>query len=82
MTYISLDVEILKVEGMLPNVNADDGDVGEEGILVSSSYDLQTLGGRIVALRKERQQPEHSDTMEKDIRAIPNQNPGSQQSWC
>jgi len=34
---------------MLPNVNANDGDVGEERVLVSSGCDLQTLGGGVVA---------------------------------
>jgi len=45
---INLDVEILEVEGMLPDVNADDGDMAEERILVSGSYDLQALGGGTV----------------------------------
>ena len=55
MTYISLDIEILEVEGMLPNVDADDGVVAEERILISGSYDFQTLGGGIVALGEECQ---------------------------
>lgn len=52
ITYINLDVEILEVEGMLPDVDADDGDMAEERILVSGSYDLQALGGGTVTLRK------------------------------
>ena len=36
---------------MFPNVNADDGGVGEERILVSSSYNLQTLGDGTVTLQ-------------------------------
>lgn len=67
---------------MLPNVDADDRNVGEERILVRGSYDLQTLGGGTVALMKEHQQPRHDYTIEKDLQAIPNQNPGSQQWWC
>lgn len=36
---------------MLPNVDTDDRDVGEEGILVGSSDDLDALVGGVVALR-------------------------------
>jgi hypothetical protein len=54
MTYISLDVEVLEVEGMLPDVNADDRDMAEERILVSSGCDLQTLGGGVVPLKEDQ----------------------------
>jgi len=63
MTYISLDVEILEVKSVLPDVDANDGDMGEERILVSRSYNLQTLGGGIVALGEGRQQLKRSDGM-------------------
>ena len=59
MAYINLDVEILEVESMFPNVDTDDRDVTKERILISSSDDFQALGGEIVTLRKERQQPDH-----------------------
>jgi hypothetical protein len=41
MTYISLDVEILEVEGVLPNVNTDNGDEVQERILVGRGGDLK-----------------------------------------
>lgn len=34
---------------MLPDVNADDGGVGQEGVLVGSGDDLETLGLGVVA---------------------------------
>lgn len=34
VTHVSLDVEVLEVEGVLPDINTDDGDVGEERVLV------------------------------------------------
>jgi hypothetical protein len=79
MTHIRLDIEVLEVKGMLPNVNANDGDVGEEGVLVSSGCDLQTLGGGVVALREHRyfERPDGPDMI--DIPATPSQNPGLQQ---
>ena len=35
-THINLNIEVLQVKGVLPNVNAYDGDVGKERILVGS----------------------------------------------
>lgn len=35
---------------MLPDINADDGDVGEERILVGGGNNLKTLGGRVKSL--------------------------------
>ena len=49
--YVSLDVEVLEVEGVLPDVDADDGDVGEEGVLVGRRRDLEALGRGVQALR-------------------------------
>ena len=49
-TYVSLDVEVLKVEGVFPNIDANDGDVRQERVLVGSGRDLDNLGRRVVAL--------------------------------
>ena len=49
-TYVSLDVEVLEVEGVFPNIDADDGDVRQERILVGGGRDLDHLGRRVVAL--------------------------------
>ena len=50
-TYVSLDVEVLEVEGVFPNIDADDGDVRQERILVGGGRDLETLGRGVQALR-------------------------------
>ena len=49
-THVGLDVEVLEVERVLPDVDADDGDVGQERVLVGSRRQLKTLGGRVQAL--------------------------------
>ena len=49
-TYVSLDVEVLEVESVLPDVDADDGDMGQERVLVGRGRQLKTLGGRVQAL--------------------------------
>lgn len=49
-TYINLDVEVLQVECVLPDVHANDGDEGQERVLVSSGGDLKTLGADAPAL--------------------------------
>ena len=51
-THVSLDIEILKVEGMLPDIDANNGNVAQERILVSSGDNLQAFGGRVQALHK------------------------------
>ena len=53
-THVRLDVEVLEVEGVLPDVDADDGDEGEEGVLVGGRRDLETLGRRVQALQSTR----------------------------
>ena len=53
-THVSLDVEVLEVESVLPNVNANDGDVGQERVLVGSRRDLNDLGRGVVALQQSR----------------------------
>lgn len=49
-THVDLDVEVLEVEGVLPDVDADDGDVREERVLVGGGGDLETLRLRVHAL--------------------------------
>ena len=49
-THVSLNVEVLQVKGVLPNVNADDGNVRKERILVGSGDYFQFSGARIIAL--------------------------------
>ena len=53
-TYVGLDVEVLEVEGVLPDVDADDGDVGQERVLVRGRREVQGLGNRVPALRERR----------------------------
>jgi len=45
---IWFDVLVLQVEGMLPNVNSNDGFMGEERILVGCGDNLEFLGGLAV----------------------------------
>ena len=49
-TYVGLDVEVLEVERVLPDVDTDDGDMGEERVLVRRGRDLDDLRRRVVAL--------------------------------
>ena len=49
-THVDLDVEVLEVERVLPDVDADDGDVGQERVLVRRGGDLNDLGGGVPAL--------------------------------
>jgi len=46
---VDLDVEVLEVESMLPDINTDDGDEIEERVLVGSSGDLKALGVHVVS---------------------------------
>ena len=49
-TYVGLDVEVLEVERVLPDVDTNDGDVGEERVLVRRRRDLNDLRGGVPAL--------------------------------
>lgn len=49
-TYVSLDVEVLEIKRMLPDVDADDGDQVEERVLVGRSRNFKTLVGRVHSL--------------------------------
>lgn len=50
ITHINLNVEILEVESMLPDVNPNDRDVRQKRVLVCSRGDLEALGGRVQTL--------------------------------
>ena len=52
-THIGLDIFVLKVEGVLPHVDANDRDQIQERVLVSSDGDFQTHITRIQPLRTE-----------------------------
>ena len=43
-THVGLDVEVLEVEGVLPDVDADEGDVRQQGVLVRGGDDFEALG--------------------------------------
>ena len=47
-THVGLDVVVLEVERVLPDVDADDGDVGEKWVLVRGGDDLELLGVSVV----------------------------------
>lgn len=47
-TYVGLDVVVLEVEGVLPDVDANNRDVGEERVLVRRRHHLQLLRLRAV----------------------------------
>ena len=49
-THVDLDVKVLEIESVFPDVDADDGDQVQERVLVSSGGDLQTLGGGVQSL--------------------------------
>ena len=49
-THIDLYVEILQVESVLPDINADDGGEREERILVSRGGNLELFGGMVITL--------------------------------
>ena len=49
-TYVDLDVEVLEVERVLPDIDTNDWDVRDERVLVRGRDDLKTLGHRVVAL--------------------------------
>jgi len=79
-TYISLDVEVLEVEGVFPDINTNDGDEMKEGILVGSGSDLKTLGLGINALRIKFIFIPRTRT-NNDVRASPSRSLGWQQWW-
>jgi hypothetical protein len=49
--YVRANVEVLEVVGVLPDIDADDWNVGEERVLVRGSSNLELLGRRIKALQ-------------------------------
>ena len=51
-TDVDLDILVLEVEGMLPDINTNDGGMGQEGVLVSGGDDLKTFGDGVNTLRR------------------------------
>lgn len=47
MTYIRLDIEVLEIESVLPNVDANDGEMAGKRVLISSGCDLELFCRRI-----------------------------------
>lgn len=50
-TNVDLDILVLEIECMLPDINTNNGGVGQEGVLVSSSSDLKTFSDGVDALK-------------------------------
>ena len=50
-TDVSFDVLVLKVEGMLPDIDTDDGNASEYWILVRSGDNFKHLGHRVENLK-------------------------------
>lgn len=50
VTYVSLDVEVLEVEGMFPDINANDGDMAQQRILVRGGDDFELVVCRVHTL--------------------------------
>ncbi len=49
-TYIGLDVEVLEVESVFPDIDTDNRDVAQERILVGSGNDLELVVRRVYTL--------------------------------
>lgn len=49
-THIDFNVEVLEVECVLPNVDADDRHVGQQRVLVGSGDNFQALSGGVQSL--------------------------------
>lgn len=50
-TDVNFDVLVLKVEGMLPDINTNDGNVSEEWVLVGSGDNFNRLAHNVVTLK-------------------------------
>jgi len=82
-TDVNFDVLVLKVKGMLPNINTDDGSVSEEWILVGSSDNFNCLGRRVETLKEYFKFDNYfSQKSMKNIRANPIQILGFQPWLC
>lgn len=53
-THVDLNIEVLEIEGMLPDVDPDDGDQVQERVLVRGGGNLQGFGGGVQSLGVER----------------------------
>lgn len=49
-TYVGLDIQVLQVERVLPDVNADHRRMGQKRVLVRGRDDFKTLRRRVYAL--------------------------------
>ena len=56
-THVGLDVLVLQVERVLPDIDADDGDERQEGVLVRGRRELEALRRRVVSLFRSLSRP-------------------------
>jgi hypothetical protein len=61
-TYVDLDVQILQIKRMLPDINAEDGQMRDERVLVRRCRDLELLRLRVHALTNQVDQQTESST--------------------
>lgn len=82
-TYVDLDVEVLQVERVLPDIDADDGDKRQERVLVRGRRELEALRRRVVSLFQSLSRPYKNGKEDEDnARASPSQSPGCPRWWC
>ena len=60
-THVGLDIEVLEVESVLPDIDADVGDEAEEGILVGGGSNLEALSLAVVTLSHLHYSCKHSE---------------------
>jgi hypothetical protein len=56
ITHINLNVKVLEIECMLPDVDPDDRDVSQKWVLVCGRDDLEALGRGVQTLRVKRRE--------------------------
>lgn len=83
-THVSLDVLVLEVERVLPDIDANNGDMAEERVLVSRSSNLETLVRRVQSLHRIHTHQHHRFTTtttrkQRNPRASPSRIPEYQQ---
>ena len=67
-THIGLDVLVLEVERVLPDIDADDGNVSEERVLVSGGHNLKTLVRGVVSLYRRQTSDKNDSTNARNCR--------------
>ena len=75
MSHVGLYVLILEVERMLPDVNADDGQVREKRVLVRGRSDLELLGSLVQTLQNNQLRKLIRKSSSNGVRASPSQTP-------